>query len=245
MTMIGWPLVEIASRLLQRDEREAVLGDLAEANQGAWRGLLDVLGLFFRQQAALWKDGRPWLAGFGVAVPCTYLLMHVCISVNCTFERLVYHKSLWGHQWPTGNEGYPLLLCHILLLIAWSWTGGFVVGSISRRTLWVSAALCAASCVYCLTVLCISSPSRFCIFLFLPPAILGVRHGLRIARIPFAAAVALATCVTALMISAWTNQALWILNWALIWPVWYLVATAARSRRESPTGSHSTMGLTA
>lgn len=246
MTMIGWPLVELASRLLQPEEREAVLGDLAEVDESAWRGLLDVLGLFFRRQASLWKDARPWLAGFGVALPATFLLMNVSISVTCTYQRLVFHKTLWGH-WPTGNEGYPLLLCHIFLLIAWSWTSGFVVGSISRGTVWVSAALCAASSVFCITVLCIASPSFLCIFLFLPPAAVGALHGLRMARIPAEPAFALALCVTALMISAWTNQALWILNWALVCPAWYLVAISARTRHARSTGSHtsSSVGLTA
>jgi hypothetical protein len=39
MTSTGWSFVEAAARLLARDEREAVLGDLAEADESAWQGL--------------------------------------------------------------------------------------------------------------------------------------------------------------------------------------------------------------
>jgi hypothetical protein len=60
MTGIGWPLVELASKLLDRDEREAVEGDLLEANETTWQALLNALVL--RRQALLWKQLSPWLA---------------------------------------------------------------------------------------------------------------------------------------------------------------------------------------
>jgi hypothetical protein len=36
--------VELAPRPLEREEREAVLGDLVESRKSAWQGLLGVLG---------------------------------------------------------------------------------------------------------------------------------------------------------------------------------------------------------
>jgi hypothetical protein len=233
MNGIAWQLVRLVSKLLDRDERDAVLGDLLETNESAWRGFLDVFGLVFRRQAGLWKDPRPWLAGFVVALPGSYLLMIVSVSVSCTYQRLVYHK-VYGAHWPTGHEGFPLLLCHIFLLIAWSWSGGYMVGSVSRRTFWVSAALSAFASVFCLGKYPSESLSMDCLFLFLLPAVFGVRQGLRNARISLRAASLLALTMTVLMISAWSNKALWILNWALILPPWYLVATAWRS--EGRTG---------
>ena len=51
--------------------------------------------------------------------------------------------------------------------------------------------------------------------------------------------VPLAVAVTVSMISAWSNAALWYLNWLLIFPPWYLVATA---RRPHPSnGAASTL----
>ncbi len=236
MNGTGWPLAELASKLLERDEREAVLGDLLESNESAWQGLLDVFGLVLRREAGLWKAPRPWLAGFGVALPSSFLLMGVSLSVSCTYQRLINHK-VYDVWWPTGHEGFSLLVCHVFLLIIWSWAGGYVVGSVSRRTLWVSAALSLLPSVICLGTFPLETLSRLCLFLFLLPAILGVRQGMRNARISLRSASLLALTITVLMIAAWSSKALWIFNWALILPAWYLVATTWRSDQEGRTGS--------
>jgi hypothetical protein len=68
-------LLELTAQLLERSEREAVLGDLEEAGESAWRGLVNVLGLVIRRQTILWKSWRPWLAAFGLALPASFLLM--------------------------------------------------------------------------------------------------------------------------------------------------------------------------
>jgi hypothetical protein len=57
----AWPLVELGTRLLDPEEREVVLGDLAETDETTWRGLLDVFGLVLRRHAGLWRDRRPGL----------------------------------------------------------------------------------------------------------------------------------------------------------------------------------------
>jgi len=237
MNGIAWVLVELASRLLEHDEREAVLGDLLESNESAGQGLLDVFGLVLRRQAGLWRDFRPWLAGFVVALPSSYLLTYVSVSVSCTYQRLVNHR-VYDKWWPTGQEGFSLLLCHIFLLIAWSWASGYFVGSLSRRTVWVSAALSLfPSVIFCFPAYPLESLSKLCLFLFLLPAILGARQGMRNTRISLRSASLLALTVTVLMISAWSSKALWISNWALILPAWYLVATAWPSGQKGRTAS--------
>lgn len=235
VTRIAWQLAEGISQLLDREEREAVQGDFAEAGENAYQALLGVIGLVIRRQLLLWKNWRPWLAAFGVALPSSFLLMGASLSVSCTYQRLAWHK-IFDACSPTGREGFLLLFCHLFLLIAWAWTGGFLVGSVSRRTLWVSAALCVIPCLFCLFRFRVESMSRVSLILFLLPAIWGVHRGLRVVRINLAVASALAVTVTVLMISAWSNKALYILNWGLVWPAWYLVATARRpiamSRKE-------------
>jgi hypothetical protein len=154
--------------------------------------------------------------------------MGVSVSISCTYQRLAWRK-IFDACAPTGREDFLLLLCHLFLLIAWSWTSGFVLASMSRPTLWLSAVLWSLPCLFCLVRFRIESLSRFCPLLFLVPAIWGVREGLRAIRIKLDPAVVLAVAVTVLMISAWSSKALWILNWALIWPAWYMVATAWRS----------------
>jgi hypothetical protein len=152
--------------------------------------------------------------------------MFVSESVTCTSERLIGLRV--SHWAPTGNEGLGLLLCHIFLLIAWSWTSGFAVGSISRRTLWPTAALCSLLCSFTVAHFHLASVSRFSLLLFVVPAICGLRQGAQGLRVRVAPAFILAAAITVLMISAWNSEALWVFNWLLICPAWYLVATAQR-----------------
>ena len=154
--------------------------------------------------------------------------MGFSVSVSRAYQQLVGVPLLHA----TGvavRPGFTLFLCNVLLLAAWSWTGGFVVGSVSRRTVWVSAALSFAPCVFCLERFRVESLSRLCLLLFLPAALWGVRRGLQIARIKRSSAIALAVAVTALTIPMWGTGGAWIPNWALSWPAWYLVATARRA----------------
>lgn len=226
-TKIGWWLVDTTSQLLEGEEREAVRGDLEEAGEGPWQGLLEVLGLVIRREAALWKNWRPWLAAFGLALPSSFLLMGFSLSVSRAYQEFI-GPTILKTTGLTVGPGFSLLLCNVFLLAGWSWTGGFVVGSVSRRTVWVSAALSFAPCVFCLERFRVESLSRFCLLLFLLPAIWGVRRGLRIAQIKLSSAIVLAMAVTALTIPTWSSKGPWIPNWALSWPAWYLVATARR-----------------
>jgi hypothetical protein len=224
----GWATVLFAARLLDADEREAVLGDLEEVGETSWRGLIDILGLVARRQAGHWKNWRPWLAAFGLALPCSFALMGFSVSVSRSYLDLI-GPTIFNATGITVGHGFFLLLCNLLLLGAWSWTGGFVTGSLSRRTLWVSAALSFLPCLFCLARFRIDSLSRLSLLLFLPPAILGVQRGLRIAEIKLGAAIALTVGITLLTVPTWNSSGPWIPNWALSWPAWYLLATASRS----------------
>jgi hypothetical protein len=138
------------------------------------------------------------------------------------------------------RPGIWLLFCNVFLLVGWSWTGGFVVGSLSRRTVWVSAALSFLPCMFCLARFRVESLSRFCLLLFLVPAIWGVRRGLQIADIKLSTAIVLAVAATVLTIPTWGSRGPWIPNWALSWPAWYLVATARKATSRTlgrPTSS--------
>jgi hypothetical protein len=210
-------LTEIAAHLLNHEEREAVLGDLSEADEGAWRGFLDVLGLVARRQLLLWKSWRPWVSGFGLALPSSFLLMGTSVGVSLAYQDLYALKSL--------NQP-SLFVLQVLLLVAWSWSGGFVMGKLSRQTLWASVLLCFAPCLFCFARFRIPSLPRASLLLFLLPAVLGVVQGLRRTQIRLKPAFGLAFCVTALMVLMWIGGRLWFVNWSLIWPVWYIVSTA-------------------
>jgi hypothetical protein len=227
-TRTGSRLADLVSLLLEPHEREVVQGDLLEGGESAWQSLVGILGLVIRREAALWRNWRPWLAAFGLALPCSFLLMGFSVSVSRAYQQLMGAPFFHATGVVVG-PGFALFLCNVLLLAAWSWTGGFVVGSVSRRTVWVSAALSFAPCVFCLERFRVESLSRLCLLLFLPAALWGVRRGLQIARIKRSSAIALAVAVTALTIPMWNSSGAWIPNWALSWPAWYLVATARRA----------------
>ena len=171
----------------------------------------------------------PWLAAFGLAVPGSFLLMGFSISVSQAYQQFI-GSTVFSSTGVAAGPGLYLLLCNAVLLIGWAWTGGFAVGSISRRTLWLSAALSFVPGVFCFERFHLASLSGFCLLLFLPPAIWGAAKGLRIAHLRLRSAVLLAIGVTALTIPMWSSKGAWIPNWALSWPVWYLVATARKPR---------------
>ena len=231
MTSRRWALVEVAARLLERTERDAVLGDLLEAGEGAWRGSLDVLGLVILRQLLHWKSWQPWLATFGLALPGSLLLMGISVSVSSMFVRLIDLK-IPGASAQVIHDGFLQLLCGGLLLVGCSWACGFVMGSLSRRTLWVSIAASCFPCLFCLVRFREPSLSRLCLFLFLLPAIWGVRQALRLIRINLAFAIFLAIAITALTILPSNSKSLGTLNWLLVWPAWYIVATAQGDGRK-------------
>jgi hypothetical protein len=227
-----WPLVEFAAAPLAREERDAVIGDSLEAGDTLWKALAGVLGLVLRRQFLRWRSWRPWFATFLLALPAGYLLLSVSVSVACTSERLMGMKV--GRWAPTGHEGLLMLLCHIFLLITWSWTSGFAVGSLSPRTLCstIACSAIAMCCVNCVPVgkhLHIDSISPYYSLLFVAPAIWGVLRGKRTHRLSLRTASLLAITMTALTTAAWIDNALWILNWLLLAPVLFLLATALRS----------------
>jgi hypothetical protein len=222
MTSIGWSLVETTAQLLEFDQREAVLGDLIEAGETAWQSLVGIISLLCRKQAALWTNWRPWLAAFGVTLPASFLLMGVSLSVIQDFVS------------PSGSFK---LISQLLLLLGWSWSGGFVVGMLSRRTLWMSIVLCCSPCLFCLARFRVPSLSRFCLLLFLLPAACGVIQGLRKVRFKPGSTFLFALTITLLMIATanseghlWWSPRPWILGATLSCPAWYLVATARQKQ---------------
>jgi hypothetical protein len=219
--MTSWSFLEAASQLLPLDEREAVLGDLTEAEESPRQMLVEVLGLVVRRHLALWKSWQPWLAAFGLVLPSSFLLMAMSVSLSSTFQRMHW-------QMVTEHDAVLNLMAVVFLLISWSWAAGFVVSFISRRTLWVSGIACLMPCLFCLARFRMETLPRFSLFLFILPAAFGVWHGMRIVRIRRSFATVMAVAVTMLMILTW-NREFWLPNVALLWPIWYIAAMALRN----------------
>jgi len=213
-------LLDLTARMLEPREREVVLGDLAEADAGALESVSQVLDLGIRRHAALWTNWRPWLTGPGLTLPASFLLMGVSLSVSQACLEL-----------PAG--GYTWLLTQLSLLLGWSWTTGFVVGSLSRRTLWASVVLCCGPCIDCLLKFHLEALSPLCLLWFLIPAGFGVRQGLRGGRVSLPAAAAItAALVSAMLISGhgdaqrWWSPPFLLVDAVMSWPALYLLFKA-------------------
>jgi hypothetical protein len=222
MTTLTWKLVEVLALPLTLAEREVVLGDLIETQTNEWRGIREILGLVVRRQLQLWKSWRPWIAAAGLAFPCSLTLIGFSFAIS---------MELRGNPLSNSAAG-PLeaisMLCQILVLLICSWAAGLTVASLSRRSLLVSAVSCFLPCLFCLMRFHYQSPTRLCLLLFLLPAIAGVRFSRSAGIISRRCAVPLALAATISMAVLAECEHLWVLNWVLIGPAWYLVVLPAR-----------------
>ena len=211
-------LAELATMFLGPSDRDAVLGDLAETDASGWSVLGSVLGLVVRQHMELWRAWQPWISG-GVAFVGSFLLLAVSFGLSMDSRYLF-----------RGERGYGSVLCEALLMLLWAWTSGFVVGSLSNKTRWVSGILSAIPCLCCVLRFHDTLLSRLCVLLFLLPAMVGALQGVRRARLPRRTALTLAIATTTLML-AWGGM--YMRNWFFFLPAWWLVAHAERSNFSS------------
>jgi hypothetical protein len=168
-----------------------------------------VLGLVVWQQVELWRAWQPWVASC-VAFAGSFLLLSVSFGLSVNSRHLL-----------RGERGYGSVLCAALLMLLWAWTSGFVVGSLSGKTRWVSGILCAIPCLSCVLRFQETSVSRLCVLLFLLPGLVGAVQGVRRARLSHRTALTLAIAMTALML-VWGGM--YMRNWFLFLPAWWLVA---------------------
>lgn len=141
MTRICWWLVDILSRMLDANEREAVCGDLAESGKSSGAAMLDVLDLVLHRQIGLWKEWQPWLALLGIAclagVPLSGIVFR--LHVDLGNQLMAYHT--YGVHFGTlltPQQDITFLICLGIAILVWSWACGFVLGSLSGRTVWLT-----------------------------------------------------------------------------------------------------------
>jgi hypothetical protein len=142
MTHFCWRLVDLLSRMLKPDERDAVLGDQAESGVSGGQALRDLLGLIVRRQVALWQEWHSWLALAGLVIPLGALLTVVSRRTadgNAIYLWLYANNWTWTYITNAGfrddflGHGTGIVISWIEL-ICWSWTGGLLLGYVSRRT---------------------------------------------------------------------------------------------------------------
>jgi len=127
--------------MLDADERQAVRGDLAESGESVVRAIRDVLDLIVRRQVGLWSGWQPWLALLGIAGLAGVPLSRIAFRLNVDLgqQLMAYYK--YGVHFGTlltPQQDIAFLLCLAVALIVWSWTCGFVLGSLSGRAVWLT-----------------------------------------------------------------------------------------------------------
>jgi hypothetical protein len=227
-------LLERVSSVLEPAEREAVLGDLEEAGEGPWQALAEMAGLVIRRQAGLWTNWRPWVAAFGVSVPTGFLLIGDSVTLFSGFAALAQAGAA-GQLFAAEIE---VLSVQTLLLAGWSWTCGYLVGSLSRRTLWFSIMAYGTPCLFCLSRFHAGTHSRLSLLLFVLPLALGLWQGRRGPGIGRRFGAAVAAIVTALAIITRVgvtggvgSGSIWIYSLIQTWPSWCLAAVTLDAAR--------------
>ena len=218
MSGAGWRCVKTAAGLLSPLEREVVLGDLAETDRGAFRGLIDVLGLAARRQMALWKSWRPWAASLAMALPASLFLMSWSVATSGAVANFVGEPTKLRLLW--------LCVSRLFLLICWSWTAGFAVSAVSRRTLWASLLGCCAACLDCLSKWPGHGLSELQLLLFLFPGLWGAWRGRQQLRPGLGCAMFL-VAIAMLAPMTWGKGG-WMYGCWFLWAGGYLAATAIR-----------------
>ena len=251
-------LVDIISRMLEPDEREAVRGDLEESGATGGQALGDVLGLIARRQAGLWQDWRLWLTLLSLVIPLGVLLSQ---AVRGLAENSAIYSWMYVNNWTVrylDNAGFRMeffedvlsFILQYLTLMFLSWTVGFVLGSLSRRAVWINgAAFCAVllgevaagpprhygvnAAAFAVGFYRVVLPLILGMVLILIPALWGIYKGAQLVTLSVLQTMFWAAALAGL--TAWRHLPLhWgprmLLLVALAWPVAYMIG-ATRWRR--------------
>ncbi|HEY3453238.1 MAG TPA: hypothetical protein VGK64_01470 [Bryobacteraceae bacterium] len=134
--------MDLVSRALAPEEREAVRGDITESGATAGRALLDVLGMIVRRQAASWSRLGTWVILLCLVLPLSAILLSM---VSRTATLTAVYSWLYVNNWTPGylaagfrqdllhNLAFFAVSCFKLIFVAWS--AGLALGFISRRSI--------------------------------------------------------------------------------------------------------------
>lgn len=126
---------------LDKDERDAVSGDLLEAHESPGASVFQLLGLIIRRQFSLWTGWRPWLVFAAVAAPLAVVLSQTAkeyagwsavyswMLIDNTDATLLKTAGFWNGAlecgWVIGKFGLILFCC--------SWACGRLIARLSRN----------------------------------------------------------------------------------------------------------------
>jgi hypothetical protein len=147
MNSLGWRLAELASLMLESDERTAVCGDLLESGESGPRALYGVMGLVLRRQAALLANWRSLLALTVFVVPFSLLLGLISRMVadhSAIYLWLYFNNWTWTFlENPGARELLTRSLAEMFLqyltLACCAYSVGYLLNLTARRASYVNA----------------------------------------------------------------------------------------------------------
>jgi hypothetical protein len=182
-----------------------------------------VLDRRLRREAELWVHWRPWIGLFGIVVPVGLLLAAYWNGLWVIYAPLwmKFHHGIRYEIGMTRDSFLTMICCQAMALASWSWTSGFALGSLSRRTVWINGALFCLVClrlefflVYLrltlghwgipIATLGLVEFAKFILILF--PFCLGVRRAFNLEELNVRKATSLAAWICVMTILAfWTR----------------------------------------
>lgn len=141
MTALQVKLLDWLSSFLDENDRETVLGDMAEEDAGYRASAMAVCGLVLRKEVERWRSISPWLVLVLLLLPCVFLLVVVTnavTDVNAIYLWMLVNNAdpdllRQAGYWSTVKGCMPQLLWSVLALAGWSWCSGFVIGAACRK----------------------------------------------------------------------------------------------------------------
>ncbi len=130
-------LAEKTARMLPPDDRDAVLGDLAELGASGFQSLRELLGLIARKQ---W---RPGLALAGLACQA-YGLLLIFVRGPAIYFNIWWRYGVRYEDGLSPARDFVFLACYCLALISCFWTSGVALACFSRPKIRVPSLAAAA-----------------------------------------------------------------------------------------------------
>lgn len=141
VTALKLKLLDWLSSFLDEDDRETVLGDMAEEDASYRASVVAVCGLVLRKEVEKWRSASPWLVLILLLLPFVLLLVvvlraltdvsaiYLWMLVNNADSDLLRQPGYWSNV----RACTPYLLWSALALVGWSWCTGFVIGSACKK----------------------------------------------------------------------------------------------------------------
>ncbi|MGH9480200.1 MAG: hypothetical protein ACRD1A_13290, partial [Terriglobales bacterium] len=156
MKRFCWRMAQVMARALKPDEREAVLGDLAEAGEIGGQGLRHIMGLVVLRQITGWCERGESLARVGavgtVAFAAGWALNSAAMRLGFTYDlylwifrnRLDIAPTILRQIGHTMAHGVEAMIMGSCLLALWSCLAGSVLGLLAPGGAfgrWMSASM--------------------------------------------------------------------------------------------------------